>query len=166
MGRNLQCKASLICGTRNSANRRAGPTCRTERVARGEQNAKPEESTAVRRGQSRISLAAQPGLRLLSRYHARYPEIVVELVTGTTAALINRVMNFEIEAAFVSEPFTAPRLQARPVFDEQLVLITSRATAKVHGPGDLGRSTLIAFASGCSYRRRIEEWLGRENVMP
>jgi DNA-binding transcriptional LysR family regulator len=115
------------------------------------------------------SLESTAGSRLppiLSRYHARYPEIVVELVTGTTAALINRVMNFEIEAAFVSEPFTAPRLQARPVFDEQLVLITSRATAKVHGPGDLGRSTLIAFASGCSYRRRIEEWLGRENVMP
>ena len=95
------------------------------------------------------SLESTAGSRLppiLSSYHARYPEIVVELVTGTTAALINRVMNFEIEAAFVSEPFTAPRLQARPVFDEQLVLITSRATAKVDRAGDLGHSTLIAFA--------------------
>ena len=34
------------------------------------------------------------------------------------------------------------------------------------GPADLGRSTLIAFTQGCSYRKRIEEWLGSANVMP
>ena len=75
-------------------------------------------------------------------------------------------MNFELEAAFVSEPFTAPGLEARPVFEEQLVLVTSKAIRKVSGPADLGRSTLIAFAQGCSYRKRIEEWLGGANVMP
>ena len=92
--------------------------------------------------------------------------MVVELATGTTGALVTRVMNFELEAAFVSEPFTAPSLQARPVFEEQLVLVTSKAISKVSGPADLGRSTLIAFAQGCSYRKRIEEWLGSANVMP
>src|SRR5258705_5311799 len=75
-------------------------------------------------------------------------------------------MNFELEAAFVSEPFTAPSLQARPVFEEQLVLVTSKAIDKVSRPADLGRATLIAFAQGCSYRKRIEEWLGSANVMP
>jgi DNA-binding transcriptional LysR family regulator len=115
------------------------------------------------------SLESTAGSRLapiLSRYHALYPEVVVELATGTTGALITRVMKFEIEGAFVAEPFSAPDLEARPVFDEQLVLVTPRATAKVSGPGDLGRSTLIAFAHGCSYRKRIEEWLGSENLMP
>ena len=103
---------------------------------------------------------------LLSRYHSLYPDVVVELATGTTGALVTRVMNFEIEAAFVSEPFTAPGLEARPVFEEQLVLVTSKAIGKISGPADLGRSTLIAFTQGCSYRKRIEEWLGRANVMP
>src|SRR5260221_7995914 len=103
---------------------------------------------------------------LLSRYHSLYPDVVVELATGTTAGLVTRVVNFELEAAFVSEPFTAPNLQARCVFEEQLVLVTSKAIAKVSGPAGLGRSTLIAFAQGCSYRKRIEEWLGRANVMP
>lgn len=115
------------------------------------------------------SLESTAGSRLapiLSRYHTLYPDVVVELATGTTGALITRVMNFDVEAAFVSEPFTAPNLSARPVFEEQLVLVTSRATRKVSGPADLGRSTLIAFAQGCSYRKRIEEWLGSANVMP
>jgi hypothetical protein len=43
------------------------------------------------------------------------------------------------------------------------VLVTSKAIRKVSGPADLGRSTLIAFAQGCSYRKRIEEWLGSDD---
>ena len=115
------------------------------------------------------SLESTAGTRLapiLSRYHALYPDVVVELATGTAGALVTRVTNFELEAAFVSEPFTAPGLETRPVFEERLVLVTSRATAKVSSPADLGRSTLIAFTQGCSYRKRIEEWLGSANVMP
>jgi DNA-binding transcriptional LysR family regulator len=115
------------------------------------------------------SLESTAGSRLapiLSRYHALYPDVVVELITGTAGALATRVMNFELEAAFVSEPFTAPSLEARPVFEERLVLITSKSICKVSAPCDIGRSTLIAFAQGCSYRKRIEEWLGSANVMP
>ena len=115
------------------------------------------------------SLESTAGTRLapiLSRYHALYPDVVVELATGTAGALVTRVTNFELEAAFVSEPFTAPGLETQPVFEERLVLVTSRATAKVSSPADLGRSTLIAFTQGCSYRKRIEEWLGSANVMP
>ena len=44
------------------------------------------------------------------------------------------------------------------------MLVTSKAICKVSGPADLGRSTLIAFAQGCSYRKRIEEWPGSANV--
>jgi len=111
------------------------------------------------------STAASRLAPILSSYHSVYPD-VVELATGTTGALVTRVVKFELEAAFVSEPFTAPSLQARHVFEERLVLVTSRAICKVSGPADLGRSTLIAFAQGCSYRKRTEEWLGSTNVMP
>ena len=115
------------------------------------------------------SLESTAGSRLapvLSRYHALYPDVVVELATGTAGALVARVMNFELEAAFVSEPFTAAGLEVRPVFEERLVLVTSRTIRRVSGPADIRRSTLIAFAQGCSYRRRIEEWLGGANVIP
>lgn len=115
------------------------------------------------------SLESTAGSRLapiLSRYHAENPGVVVELLTGTTGALVNRVMNFEIEAAFVSEPFTASELESLPVFREELVLITPREIEEVHTARDLGRSTMIAFAHGCSYRKRLEDWLGGDNVMP
>jgi DNA-binding transcriptional LysR family regulator len=141
-----------------------------DRLLRLAEEAVSEMRTGKPKGVFRLgSLESTAGSRLppiLSRYHALHPDVVVELATGTAGALVTRVMNFELEAAFVSEPFTGPGLEARPVFDEQLVLITSAAVRKVSGPADVGRSTLIAFAQGCSYRKRIEEWLGSGNVMP
>jgi DNA-binding transcriptional LysR family regulator len=113
------------------------------------------------------SLESTAGSRLapiLSRYHADNPGVVVELVTGTTAALLQRVMNADVEAAFVSEPFTAPELAALPVFREELVLIAPPELKSIRAAADLGRMTMIAFAHGCSYRKRLEDWLGSENV--
>lgn len=129
-----------------------------------------ELRSGTTRGTFRLgALESTAGTRLapiLSRYHVEFPGVVVELVTGTTGALIHRVMNFDIEAAFVSEPFIASKLKAVPVFREELVLITSRQIDKVTRAKDLGRTTMIAFANGCSYRKRLEDWLGSENVMP
>jgi DNA-binding transcriptional LysR family regulator len=141
-----------------------------DRLLRLADEAVSEMRTGKPKGVFRLgSLESTAGSRLapiLSGYHTIYPDVVVELATGTAGALVTRVMNFELEAAFVSEPFTAPGLEARPVFEERLVLVTSKAIRKVSRPADIGRSTLIAFAQGCSYRKRIEEWLGSANVMP
>jgi DNA-binding transcriptional LysR family regulator len=115
------------------------------------------------------SLESTAGSRLpalLSRYHKAYADVTLELVTGTTGALLQKVAQFELEAAFVSEPFTASGLNARAVFEEELVLITARSQGPVKRPADLGRTTLIAFASGCSYRKRLEDWFGQANVLP
>ena len=115
------------------------------------------------------SLESTAGSRLapiLSKFHRLYPGVVLELATGTSGALIQRVANFEIEAAFVSEPFTAPGLNTLKVFEEELVLITARDIPAIQRPSQLAGHTLIAFMNGCSYRKRIEEWLGAAAVMP
>ena len=115
------------------------------------------------------SLESTAGTRLppvLSSFHKRYPGVVVELVTGTTGALIKRVNAYEIEAAFVSEPFEAPELETMVVFEEELCVITARGVGAVRRPSDLAGTTLIAFAQGCSYRRLLEHWLGKGGVAP
>src|SRR5256885_6099466 len=43
---------------------------------------------------------------VLSRYHESYPDVQIELVTGTSGALVSRVHKQEVEAAFVAEPLT------------------------------------------------------------
>lgn len=115
------------------------------------------------------SLESTAGSRLapvLSRFHKLYPGVVVELATGTTGALLKKVDAFDIEAAFVSEPFSASGLETLAVFEEELVLVTARSIASVVRPGDLAGATLIAFAQGCSYRRLLEQWLGKGGIVP
>ncbi|VTU24618.1 LysR family transcriptional regulator [Variovorax sp. RA8] len=115
------------------------------------------------------SLESTAGSRLppvLSRFHKLFPGVVVELVSGTTDALLKRLEAFDVEAAFVSQPFSATGFETMPVFEEELVLITGRSVASVTRPGDLAGATLIAFAQGCSYRRVLEHWLGKGGVLP
>lgn len=103
---------------------------------------------------------------LLSRYHLMYPEVQLELVTGTSGALVSRIHKQEIEAAFVAEPFNADGLETMPAFLEQLVLIAPRSSPRIRSPRDVASRTVIAFATGCSYRRRLEAWLGGAKVAP
>jgi DNA-binding transcriptional LysR family regulator len=122
------------------------------------------------RGALRIgSLESTAAARLppvLSRYHALYPEVQIELTTGTSGALINRVHAREVEAAFVAEPFNATGLETLEVFQEELVLIVPKSQARVRSAADLGNLTVIAFPNGCSYRRRLEAWLGKDKLHP
>jgi DNA-binding transcriptional LysR family regulator len=35
----------------------------------------------------------------------------------------------------------------------------------VRTPKDLGQRTILGFTTGCSYRRRLEGWLGRSSIV-
>lgn len=141
-----------------------------DRLLRLAEEAESELRSDLPLGTFRLgSLESTAGSRLppvLSRFHKLYPGVVVELVAGTTGALLKRVHDFDIEAAFVSQPFSEQGLETLAVFEEELVLITPRSIASVTRPADLAGATLIAFAQGCSYRRLLEQWLGKGSVVP
>ena len=103
---------------------------------------------------------------VLSRYHRMYPEVRIELVTATTGALVSKIAQHELDAAFVAEPFATDELDVTRVFREDLVLIAPRSFPRLRTPRDIGHTTLIAFAAGCSYRRRLESWLGTAQLVP
>lgn len=102
---------------------------------------------------------------VLARYHRHHPAVRLELVTGTSGALVDRLLREDIEAAFVAEPFAARHLQTQHAFTEELVLITPKSHPRIASPKDIGQRTILAFTTGCSYRRRLEAWLGRSNVV-
>ena len=103
---------------------------------------------------------------VLSRYHQLYPDVQIELVTGTSGALVSLVHRQDIEAAFVAQPFNDQGLAMQSVFVEELVLIAPKSFGRIRSPKDIGKRTVIAFATGCSYRRRLESWLATANVLP
>ncbi len=102
---------------------------------------------------------------VLAAYHRAHPEVRLELVTGTSGALVDRVLRGDIEAAFVAEPFPAKNLETLHAFTEELVLITPKSHGRVGTPKDIEQRVVLAFSTGCSYRRRLESWLGRSSVV-
>jgi DNA-binding transcriptional LysR family regulator len=102
---------------------------------------------------------------VLARYHRDYPAVRLELVTGTSGALVDQVLRGEIEAAFVAEPFPPKNLEMQHAFTEELVLITPKEHARVSRPQDIEQRVVLAFTTGCAYRRRLEAWLGRSSVV-
>jgi len=112
------------------------------------------------------STAATRLAPVLSRYHLTYPDVRLDLVTGTSGALIAKVLRDELDAAFVAEPFAAEGLEMQPAFRERLVLIAPKSVPKLTSAKAIGQRTIIAFGAGCSYRRCLEDWLARSKVVP
>lgn len=122
------------------------------------------------RGNLKIgSLESAAGVRLpkiLAQFNAEYSEISLELKTGSTDFLLERLKTFDIEAAFVSEPCDLGSLNSIKVFEEELVLISSTQVKAITEPQDLKGVTIVAFVHGCSYRRCLIEWLAEAKVSP
>lgn len=87
-------------------------------------------------------------------------------MTGTSGALVARVKAGEIEAAFVAEPFPLRDLEMQHVFTEQLVLITHSSVRSLRDIRQLDGSVMIGFGAGCSYRRRLDDWLSTGGCVP
>lgn len=113
------------------------------------------------------SLETTAALRLspvLSRYVAAYPEVDISLRTGTTAELIDQVLNRELEGAFVCGPIKHPDLETGFAFKEELVVLSAPAMTSLDLQS-FGDTKLIVLRAGCSYRQRFETILARHGVV-
>lgn len=103
---------------------------------------------------------------ILSRYHGLYPEVEIQLETDTAGGLIERLINFDVEAAFIAEPVTLERISTRPVFREQLVLVAPQDFPPVESTREISGKTIVAFEEGCAYRRYLQDWLRESGIVP
>ncbi|MFC4518450.1 LysR family transcriptional regulator [Cupriavidus pinatubonensis] len=66
----------------------------------------------------------------LSRFNARYPQVEVTVADGYSTTLIDWVAGGRLDAAIVNKPRERISLEAKPLHDEEMVLVTSA----LHGP--------------------------------
>ena len=104
--------------------------------------------------------------RLLSALHGAHPGLEVELVTGTSGALLAQVRAGELSAAFVAGDAAGTGIAADAAFVEELVIVTPGALRRAPTADELRARTLIAFGAGCAYRSCIEGWLAARQVRP
>ncbi|HUN52079.1 MAG TPA: LysR substrate-binding domain-containing protein [Candidatus Sulfotelmatobacter sp.] len=121
------------------------------------------------RGQIAIgALETATALRLppvLAVYGQRYPEVDISIETGTSASLLEAVLERRLEAAFVAGPVSHAELLVLPLLQEELVLVTA---PRVAGFDDLARQSplkLIVFRAGCTYRNQLERLLAARGIL-
>lgn len=103
---------------------------------------------------------------LLASYHRLYPEVNLSLVTGPTEQLIQAVLDYELDGAFVAGPVEHPDLLQESFIEEELMVVTHSAHPLLSSAKELNARTVLAFRAGCSYRAKMEQWLHEEGVMP
>ena len=102
---------------------------------------------------------------LLSRYHAKYPAVGVELMTGTADAVRDALLAREVDAVFVADCIADSSVELIPAFEEELVLIAPLSAKEIRQPRDARGETIISFPRGCAYRRRLQAWLATGGVI-
>lgn len=96
---------------------------------------------------------------LIARFANAWPDVRPVVRTGTTQSLIQAVVDCKLEGAFVAGPVDHPELQAETVFQEELVLVTSRAVRTLEAVRAITHLKTVVFRIGCSYRQRMDSLL-------
>jgi DNA-binding transcriptional LysR family regulator len=101
---------------------------------------------------------------ILAGFHASYPDVRLELTTGTNDALLGQLAERRLDAAFIAEPPGGGTFEHLAVFAERLTLISGPDHPPIRRPHDVDGMTLIAFPEGCAYRRVLQRWLGADSL--
>ena len=136
------------------------------RAAVGPEGATGGKLRGVLRLGAMESTAATRLPALLGRMQKQHPELAVELRTGNPRVLSAHILAGEMDCALFAEPVSDERLESRPAYVEELVLVGPQKHAPIKSPQDLPRGTLLAFEPGCPHRARLEEWCARGGVAP
>lgn len=106
---------------------------------------------------------------LLESYRTAYPEVQLELRTGSAEESVQQVLDGEIDLSVAALPDQQhARLEFMPLTETQLVFVgprKSRDTPMRDGQLDLTRAPLVLPRSGLS-RRRLDQWLKKHNTRP
>ncbi len=141
-----------------------------ERLIQLSDEARDAVSGTAPRGVLRLgaleSTAASRLPAILAGFHQRFPEVRLELVTGTNDALLSQLVERKLDAAFIAEPPSVRTLEHVSVFTERLTIISDLDHVPIKRPRDAEGATIIAFPEGCAYRRVLQRWLGTDSLAP
>ena len=113
------------------------------------------------------SLETTAALRLsplIANYAAACPEVDLALRPGTTAELIEAVLDRRLEGAFVCGPVAHQSLIEQVMFEEELAILAAPGLASIEQATQGGIARIVVLRAGCSYRQRLEMLLARRGI--
>ncbi|MEC5143580.1 LysR family transcriptional regulator [Chitinophaga sp. 212800010-3] len=103
-----------------------------------------------------------PGILLA--FGEKYPAVELEFKSDDRDLLISDVLNYKLDAAFVSAPLNINGLEKIKIKEEQLVILASSKEAGLNKL--LAKEPLksIVFGNGCIFRERLESWFSHKGI--
>lgn len=102
---------------------------------------------------------------ILKTFEEKYPDIELEFKSDTRDSLIAGVLDYSLDAAFVSAPIIANGLEKINIKEEQLVILTSSKGPQLQTLLEKTPLKIVVFDDGCIFRERFESWLSHKGVM-
>jgi DNA-binding transcriptional LysR family regulator len=101
---------------------------------------------------------------VFASYAAAYPEVDLAIRAGTTAELIEAVLDRRLEGAFVCGPVAHPSLIEQVMYEEELAIVAAPGLASVEAATQGGIARIVVLRAGCSYRQRLEMVLAKRGI--
>lgn len=97
-------------------------------------------------------------MNLISAYQTQYKQISLRLVTGTPFKLMEKVKNYELDAAFVTGDLSSTNFILDYMKTDEIVLLSRK---ELHTPTLIEQKWAIS-PKGCPFRRKLNQWLRDE----
>jgi DNA-binding transcriptional LysR family regulator len=110
--------------------------------------------------------AAQRLSPIITAFGTANPKVNLVIKTGTNEALIEQVLDFRLDSAFVCGPVTHPELTKETAFREELVLAAAKSSRSLNAVLAGEELKILVKGPGCAYRARLEDLLARRGVTP
>ncbi|HTI79945.1 MAG TPA: LysR substrate-binding domain-containing protein [Acetobacteraceae bacterium] len=102
--------------------------------------------------------------RIIAAFVSAWPDVDLSLRTGTSAESVRRVLDRELDGAFVAGPLDHPDIIKETVFREELVIVTAASMTSLDDLGRGGALKILVLRVGCSYRQRLETLLASRGI--
>lgn len=108
---------------------------------------------------------------VIEDFRARFPQIEVQVVTGTAEMLIPQIRDGKIDLGVLTLPIVAPDVEVTRFAREEMVLVASPKNRKLAKrrtllAAELAEYPMIVFSRGTSTRALVDQYFERVGVAP
>ncbi|SHH66462.1 LysR family transcriptional regulator [Flavobacterium defluvii] len=122
----------------------------------------------VIKGQIKIgfleTMMTAKGPQIVDELARNFPFVDLEFKSAMRESLINDVMNFRIDAAFVPGPLDIPELGQIEIGNEEIMIVTSSNHKSLDDILKKNPLKAIVFDQGCVFRARLDAWLVTKGI--
>ena len=108
---------------------------------------------------------ALKGPEIVNEMAEKFPLVDLDLTSAMRDVLINDVMNYKLDAAFIPAPVYNEELEQIHIMDERIVAVTPLGFKSLDDVLAQHQVKVIVFDQGCFFRARLEAWLISNNIM-